>query len=243
MKTTTNRKQAILILLCLSLLVAVLPAGTCSAVSAVQPEAALYAAKTSDIGIDNFQNWQKKRVVFSVVSPIKKGMDGNEIEVSETKSGKVVYDSENAVLFDGAKTGVVYQYRIRYSKRAEGDPSQRVYGAWSGYRYFAIPKLSGIRSRNKVQVKWKKMWATAGYDIYKLKGRMQLKRTLGNMEASSWPAGKYAGKLQKIKSLGKNKTQFTMKNVSPTITYVIVVPKLRINGKNVKNDLESYVYH
>lgn len=265
---TTNRKKPILILVCMSLLITILPAGTCSAVSiapiasdvpspeanvtpaasmepisTVQPEMSLYAAKKSDVWISNFQNWTKKRVVFGTVSPMKMGMDGNEIEVSEAKSGKVVYSEQNALLFDGAKTGVLYRYRIRYNKRAEGNPSQRVSGAWSEYRYFAIPKLTGTRTTKKVQVKWKKMWGATGYDVYKVKGRMQLKRTLGKMEESSWPAGKYAGKLQKIKSLAKNKTQVSMKIANNKITYVVVVSKFKVKGKNVKNDLESYVYH
>lgn len=265
---TNDKKQSILILVCMSLLMTILPAGTCSAVSVapivsaapsseaggtpaastqpvgtVQPETSLYAAKKSDVWISNFQNWTKKRVVFGTVSPMKMGMDGNEIEVSEAKSGKVVYSEENALLFDGAKTGVLYRYRIRYNKRVQENPSQRVSGAWSEYRYFGIPKLTGTRTTKKVQVKWKKMWGAVSYDIYKVKGKMQLKRTLGRMEASSWPAGKYAGKLQKIKSLAKNKTQVTMKITNNKITYVVVVPKFKIKGKNVKNDLESYVYH
>lgn len=255
-----GRKNAIISIFCMSIMVMALPGTACSAAEtesaipqptnepvstapAVSTEPELYPAKKSDVWISNFQNWTKKRVVFGSESSASKGMDGSEIEVREVKNGNVVYMAKDAFLFTGAKAGVLYQYRIRYSKRLEGNPSQFVSGAWSEYRYFGIPQLSGTRTTKKVQVKWKKMWGATGYDIYKLKDKMQLKRTLGKMGASSWPAGKYAGKLQKIKPLGKNKTQVTMKNTSNKITYVIVVPKFKVKGKNVKNDLESYVYH
>ena len=203
-------------------------------------------ASTSDVWISNFQQWKTNRVIFGNEAASKKGGKGVQIQVSQVKDGKVVYEKEDFQVSTeamNARPGVAYRYRIRYyNKDGYGSDAAKVYGNWSGYRYFAMPAISGKRTVSAIKIKLKKMDCIKGYDVFLkiVKGAKspQGKMMLGvspikNFKATGW---------KKTKTLGKKATQLTIKNVKKGQRYYVrVVPKIYVDGKVVKNDLETWV--
>lgn len=200
----------------------------------------------SEFGIKDFQN-ADNRVVWTHAAPYDKGANGFQIEVSEVKSGKVVSEKELSDTFD-AKRNVLYRYRIRYYKGGYGT-EQKIYGEYSDYRYFCASTLSGKRGSKGFELKWKKLSHVKGYDCYVKSTNAGKRRSSGTMTTSTFPAKKLSAEgFKKVKSLGKKSTSLLVSKVSgkklnwKNYYYIIVRPKFYVGGKQVVNDLDSWVY-
>lgn len=169
-------------------------------------------------------------VSFSATDPQGKAA-GYEVEVFKVKGGKKVKTISSST---GTSTTVSlpkntpYKYRIRYYTISNG---QKLYGGYSGFRYFILHKITGKRhyslmgSTCKIKMQWSKVKGAKGYTVY--------------------ISDKSNGGFKKVKSLGKNKKSITItkkgkKKLSKyTKYYVKVVAKVKSGKKVLKNDAQS----
>ena len=121
----------------------------------------------------------------------------------------------------------VFKYRMRYFVQTGG---QKKYGAYSGFRYFCMQKISGKKYYNtrstacKIKMKWSKVAGASGYTVYVSKSA-----TKG---------------FKKVKTLGKNAKSVTFNKIGKskmnknTTYYVKVVANVKDGKKTVGNDAQ-----
>ncbi len=167
---------------------------------------------------------------FRATDPAGKA-SGYEVQVFKVKGGKkvktITSTTTTTSTYRFAKN-TPFKYRIRYYTISNG---QKLYGKYSGYRYFTLHKISGKRTYNwsssncKIKMKWGKVKGAKNYSVYISK--------------------RSNGGFKKVKTLGKNKTSITMtkmgkKNLSRfTKYYIKVVANVKVGKKTVKNDAQS----
>lgn len=167
---------------------------------------------------------------FTATDPQGKAA-GYEVEVFKVKGGKKVKTISSAT---GVSTSVSLpkntplKYRIRYYTISNG---QKLYGGYSGFKYFLLHKITGKRqyslmgSACKIKMKWSKVKGAKGYTVY-----ISERSDRG---------------FKKVKSLGKNKKSITIKKIGKkklskyTRYYVKVVAKVKSGKKVLKNDAQS----
>ena len=122
------------------------------------------------------------------------------------------------------KRGIFNRYHVRAYVVIN---NTKLYGAWSDYKYFALPsksKSSVKHSGKKITVKWGKIKGASGYNIY--------------VSTISSSAG-----FKKIKSLGKKKTKYVIKKigkkkVKTTRTYYVrIEAKYKSGKKTIKSEV------
>lgn len=162
--------------------------------------------------------------------------DGYDVEVRKVKGGKVV---KTVSASDNISTSYVtfgkntpYKYRVRFYVSQNGT---KVYGGWSGYRYFCVQKVNGkkhYRLSSKyctIKFTWGKVSGATGYTVY----------------MSTNKDGKY----KKVKSLGKNAkgvtlTKYGKSKLSRYKTYYVkIVPKYKDGKKTVTTNDAQIVYY
>lgn len=164
-------------------------------------------------------------VSFFVKNPDANAL-GYEVEIFKVKGGKKVKTVASQSTISGTVSlskNVAYKYRIRYFNLSNG---QKVYGGYSGYRYFCLQKASGqTNSRTgKIRMKWGKVAGASGYTVYVSK----------NSEKG----------FKKVKSLGAkaNKIEFKgagkLKLKKGQTYYVKLVAKVKDGKRTVKNDAQ-----
>lgn len=146
--------------------------------------------------------------------------NGYEIEVSTVKGNKKVYTATKSTLNRFvAKRNTAYKYRCRfYATYGE----EKIYGDWSGYRYFLYQTVSGKRNGSRIKMSWKKVSNAKSYTV----------------SISTKEKGGY----KKVKTLGSKSTSLTIRKYGKkklnrkTIYYVKVVANLKDGAKSVKSD-------
>lgn len=92
--------------------------------------------------------------------------DGIQVQL-QTPAGKNVKSltgSGNTIGLDNVN-GAFYRYRLR--TYVDCGTEGKSYSAWSGYRYFGLPKsLSVSSSKNKIKANWSKIANASSYTVY-----------------------------------------------------------------------------
>lgn len=160
--------------------------------------------------------------------------DGYELEVRNLK-GKVVKKITSMYSYSAITTfakNKPYKYRVRLYVT---NGTTKLYGAWSGYRYFWLSNVTGKKvyslrsSYAKIKLHWAKVSGAKGY----------------NISMSSAKDGKY----KKVKTLSKKAkgvtlTKFGKKKLNKYKTYYIkVTAKIKVGKKTVANDAQIVNYN
>lgn len=188
---------------------------------------------TANFGI-GYASSSSMTVSFRASDPSAKA-SGYEVEVYKLKGGKKVKTITSATTTTSSmkvSKNTPYKYRIRYYALSN---NQKLYGGWSGYRYFCIQKITGKKhykftsKYSTIKLKWGKVTGASGYTIYMSTSR--------------------DGKYKKVKSLGKNAKGVTLKkygksrlNKSKTY-YIKVVAKIKVGKKTITNDTQVINYN
>lgn len=102
-----------------------------------------------------------KQADFVVNKPTS--YDGYELEVYMVKGNKKAFTTESSSSAMSVKNNTAYRYRCRYYNVYEG---QRIYGGWSGYRYFWFHSVNGKRKKgNRISLSWGKVTNAKNYTI------------------------------------------------------------------------------
>lgn len=155
---------------------------------------------------------------FGATDP-SKSANGYEIEVYTMKGNKKVFTATRSSNRFAVKRNTAYKYRCRFYATYG---NEKIYGDWSGYRYFAYQTVSGKKYSNRIKMSWKKVANAKNYTVSistKEKGGYKKVKTLSSKSTSL--TIRKCGK-SKIK---KNKTY-----------YVKVVANLKDGKKSVKSD-------
>lgn len=155
---------------------------------------------------------------FGATDP-SKSANGYEIEVYTMKGNKKVFTATSSNNRFSVKRNTAYKYRCRFYATYG---NERIYGDWSGNRYFVYQTVSGKKYSNRIKMSWKKVANAKNYTVSistKEKGGYKKVKTLGSKSTSL--TIRKCGK-SKIK---KNKTY-----------YVKVVANLKDGKKSVKSD-------
>lgn len=140
--------------------------------------------------------------------------------MSTVKGNKKVFTAtKNGLNRFVASRNTAYKYRCRfYATYGE----EKIYGDWSGYRYFLYQTVSGKRSGSRIKMSWKKVANAKSYTV----------------SISTKEKGGY----KKVKTLGKKSTSLTItkfgkKKINKKKTYYVkVVANLKDGAKSVKSD-------
>lgn len=155
---------------------------------------------------------------FGATDP-SKSANGYEIEVYTMKGNKKVFTATRSSNRFAVKRNTAYKYRCRFYATYG---NEKIYGDWSGYRYFVYQTVSGKKYSNRIKMSWKKVANAKNYTVSistKEKGGYKKVKTLSSKSTSL--TIRKCGK-SKIK---KNKTY-----------YVKVVANLKDGKKSVKSD-------
>ncbi len=168
---------------------------------------------------------------FYATDPSKQAA-GYEVEVFKVKGGKKVKtissSTSTSATYKFAKN-TPFKYRVRYYTLSHD--GQKLYGGYSGFRYFTLHKVSGKRvynlssSKCKIKLNWGKVTGAKSYTVY--------------------ISTRSDGGFKKVKTVGKNKksltfTKYGKKKLSRfTKYYIKVVPKVKVGKKVVKNDAQG----
>ncbi len=155
---------------------------------------------------------------FGATDP-SKSANGYEIEVYTMKGNKKVFTATSSNNRFSVKRNTAYKYRCRFYATYG---NEKIYGDWSGYRYFVYQTVSGKKYSNRIKMSWKKVANAKNYTVSistKEKGGYKKVKTLSSKSTSL--TIRKCGK-SKIK---KNKTY-----------YVKVVANLKDGKKSVKSD-------
>lgn len=157
---------------------------------------------------------------------------GYEVEVSKVKGGKKVKTISSTSTYSAKvslKKNTPYKYRIRYFVSTKD--GVKVYGKYSGYRYFCLHKMKGTRYYSptsaacRLKLKWEKVSGASGYTVY-----ISKKKGKGYKKVKS--LGKKARSIN-ITKIGKQRLKKNQKY------YVKVVAKIKNGKKTVKNDAQA----
>lgn len=155
---------------------------------------------------------------FGATDP-SKSANGYEIEVYTMKGNKKVFTATRSSNRFAVKRNTAYKYRCRFYATYG---NEKIYGDWSGYRYFVYQTVNGKKYSNRIKMSWKKVANAKNYTVSistKEKGGYKKVKTLSSKSTSL--TIRKCGK-SKIK---KNKTY-----------YVKVVANLKDGKKSVKSD-------
>lgn len=148
-----------------------------------------------------------------------KSANGYEIEIYTVKGKKKVFTATSSNYRFTAKRNTPYKYRCRFYA-SYGD--EKIYGDWSGYRYFCFQTVSGKKYSNRIKMSWKKVTGAKSYTVY--------------------ISTKENGGYKKVKKLSSKKTSITIrkcgkKRIKKNGTYYVkVVANLTDGKKAVKSD-------
>lgn len=174
-----------------------------------------------------------KTVTFIANDPSGKA-NGYEVEVRKM-NGKLVRAITSTTTYSSAvnvSKNTPYKYRVRLFTSSGAN---KMFGEWSGYRYFWLHKISGKKHYNtasryaKIKLSWSKVSGAKGYDV----------------SIATSKNGKY----KKVKSLGKKAKKITIskygkKRLSRYKTYYIKVKaKVKDGKKTVNNDTQIVNYN
>lgn len=145
---------------------------------------------------------------------------GYEIEVYTLKGNKKVFTASGSGSRFAVKRNTAYKYRCRFYTTYG---NERIYGDWSGNRYFVYQTVSGTKYSNRIKVGWKKVSGAKSYTVSvstKEKGGYKKVKTLSSKSTSLT-----------IRKFGKNKIK------KGRSYYVKVVANLKDGAKSVKSDV------
>ncbi len=157
-------------------------------------------------------------VYFGATDPLKSA-NGSEIEVYTLKGNKKVFTAIGYNNSFSLKRNTTYKYRCRFYATYG---NEKIYGDWSGYRYFVFQSVSGKKSGNRIKLGWKKVPNAKSYTVY--------------------VSTKEKGGYKKVKTLSKKSTSLTIrkygkKKINKKKTYYVkVVANLKDGAKSVKSD-------
>lgn len=149
-----------------------------------------------------------------------KSANGYEIEVYTIKGNKKVFTATSSNNRFSVKRNTPYKYRCRFYATYG---SEKIYGAWSGYRYFCYQTVSGKQYSNRIKMSWKKVYGAKSYTVY-----ISTKET---------------GGYKKVKKVGSKTTSLTIRKCGKKRIkkngnyYVKVVANLTDGKKAVKSDV------
>lgn len=156
---------------------------------------------------------------FGAVDP-SQSSKGYEIEVSTLKGNKQVFTASGFNNRFAVQRNTTYKYRCRFYTTYG---TEKIYGGWSGYRYFVYQTVSGKRKGNSISVSWKKVSNAKTYTV-----SISTKEKVG---------------YKKVKTLGSKSSSLTIRKCGKsklkkgTTYYVKVVANLKDGGKSVKSDV------
>lgn len=178
---------------------------------------------TSNFGLDSV--YYNINVAYFGAQDPSRSANGYEIEVINMKTKKKVFTATSSNYRFSVKRNVPYKYRCRFYATYE---NEKIYGGWSGYRYFTYQTVSGKKYSNRIKMSWKKVSAAKSYTVY----------------ISTSEKGGY----KKVKKVGKKTTSLTIRKCGKKRIkrngkyYVKVVANLKDGKKSVKSDV-YYVGH
>ncbi len=155
---------------------------------------------------------------FGATDP-SRSANGYEIEVYTMKGNKKVFTATSSSNRFSVKRNTAYKYRCRFYATYG---NERIYGGWSGYRYFVYQTVSGKKYSNRIKLGWKKVANAKSYTVSistKEKGGYKKVKTLSSKSTSLT-----------IRKCGKSKIK---KNRT---YYIRVVANLKDGKKSVKSD-------
>lgn len=171
---------------------------------------------------------------FYVTDPSRTA-DGYELEVCKVSGNKrvlLVSSTSSSVPSKKFSKNTPYKYRIRYYAESG---TNRLYGAWSDYRYFWLHSIRGKKHYKlsgktcTIKMKWSKVAGAKGYTV-----SMSMSKN---------------GKYKKVKSLGKNAkgvtiTKYGKSKLSRYKTYYLkITANVKSGNKTVKNDAQIINYN
>lgn len=164
-------------------------------------------------------------ISFFVKNPDENAV-GYEVEIFKVKGGKKVKTvTSQKTISDTVylSKNVAYKYRIRYFTLSNG---QKLYGDYSGYRYFCLQKASAQTNSKtgKIRMKWGKVAGASGYTVYVSKNSKKGFKKVKSLGA----------KAKKIEFKGTGK----LKLKKGQTYYVKLVAKIKDGGKTVSNDAQ-----
>ncbi len=157
--------------------------------------------------------------------------DGRQTAIYKTNKKKV-YTSGEGYRFENLKKGQFYKAKRRYyTKVGDNKTVKKIYGSWSGYRYFTLgcKSVSAKSYKKSIKVSWGKVKGgkKIKYDIYVSRFRNKgLKKYKTNVKGTSIKVTKY----------GKKKLS------RKTGYYTYIIPKIKVGKKTYKSPVYSYVY-
>lgn len=172
---------------------------------------------TANFGLSSIY-YNNNAAYFGATDP-SKSANGYEIEVYTMKGNKKVFTATRSSNRFAVKRNTAYKYRCRFYATYG---NEKIYGDWSGYRYFVYQTVNGKKYSNRIKMSWKKVANAKNYTVSistKEKGGYKKVKTLSSKSTSL--TIRKCGK-SKIK---KNKTY-----------YVKVVANLKDGKKSVKSD-------
>lgn len=147
--------------------------------------------------------------------------DGYELEVYTVKGNKKAYATESSLGSMSVKKNTAYKFRCRYYNKYD---DQRIYGGWSGYRYFWFHSVNGTRKNGtRINLSWGKVTNAKNYTIY-----ISTSKT---------------GGFKKVKTVGAKTTKITIRKYGKkkinrrTKYYVKVVAKAKDGKKVISSDV------
>lgn len=171
---------------------------------------------TSAFGISS--TWDSINVVYFSVN-VPTGCSGYELEVYQIKGNKKAFTGSGYDNRMVVKRNQGYKYRARFYVNYNG---QKVYGNWSGYRFFCFQSVSGKKYNSYIKLKWSKVSGAKNYTVY----------------VSTSKTGGY----KKVKTLGAKASGITIRKCGKSKIkknkkyYVRVIPTLKNGKQAVKSD-------
>ena len=167
-----------------------------------------------------------KRTDFDV-SGVNNNADGFVAQVKNKKTNKTVFTGKNLNM-TGATKNKFLKYRVRGYININNGQS-KVYGPYSGYKYFAWMEglgASRVGKKRAVKVSWKKVQGATGYDI-----RISTSKEGGYKKVKSVSAKSNSVVVSKYgkKALKKNQSY-----------YILITPKTKVGKKTVKSEAKWY---
>ncbi|MBQ9156469.1 MAG: fibronectin type III domain-containing protein [Eubacterium sp.] len=157
------------------------------------------------------------------------------VQYEAYKGKKRVLNSTNYSVSDNFKfvNNAVYKYRARsYYKNSSNNVTY--YGAWSPFKYFAVPKASAVAKYNKKGATLT-VYRTPGVKYYKV-----------YVTTKSGGTGLKLSKTIKVTSKKKYKVQLTKKLKKKKINYIHIIPYIKVGSKVVKSSgwpyMSLYIY-
>ncbi len=172
---------------------------------------------TANFGLSSIY-YNNNAAYFGATDP-SKSANGYEIEVYTMKGNKKVFTATRSSNRFAVKRNTAYKYRCRFYATYG---NEKIYGDWSGYRYFVYQTVSGKKYSNRIKMSWKKVANAKNYTV----------------SISTKEKGGY----KKVKTLSSKSTSLTIRKCGKSkikrnrTYYVKVVANLKDGKKSVKSD-------